>query len=384
MKSAGPTDQPTADLVERQWAVLSLLAQGFINKEIARQLGLSKNVVDKMLSNGPSHYAIYPKLPGVTNAKGAVAWYLQHMPHATAAVEPPAALQRVAEVSVSAPRDAPRLLYLTILGTAYLCLILLLFIRIWLRPGPDSQDSIWANTFLIIPALAGLYGLRHAPGERAGLSTRERRAWRILSAGLVCWAVGALISAVYSAFTGLTAPYPSVADFGYFLQTGCQTTAFALWWWVSFRHGAQRAWLWLLIASPLTLLYLASTFAVQNPRADLASQPLQSLLDLFYAFGDSASLALAICLVLPPNMTRLQPSLQRATRFLTAGMALMFLAGWAFMVTSYLPDGHMLKFSNGNPVDLIFATAFLLMGIAIGLVPQNNLSDARQPAALVD
>jgi hypothetical protein len=65
-------------------------------------------------------------------------------------------------------------------------------------------------------------------------------------------------------------------------------------------------------------------------------------------------------------------------------MALMFLSGWAFMVTSSLPDGHVLKFSNGNPVDLIFATAFLLMGIAIGLVPQNALSDARQPAALVD
>jgi hypothetical protein len=384
MESARPTNQPTVVLSERQWAVLSLLGQGLANKEIARQLTLSKNVVDKMLSNGPSHYAIYPKLPGVTNAKGAVAWYLQHMLHATTTDEPPVALQRVAEVSVSAPHDTPQLLYLTILGTAYICLILLLFVRIWLRPVADSQDNIWANTFLIIPAMAGFYGLRYVHGTGTGLSARERRAWRIFSAGLMCWAVGATISAVYSAFTGWTAPYPSVADFGYFLQTACQTVAFVLLWWKSYRRGAQRAWLWPLITLPLVALYLASTFAVHDPRADLAWQPLQLLLDLFYAFGDSASLAIAVCLVLTPNMVRLPTPLQRATRFLTAGMALMFLSGWAFMVTSYLPDGHVLKFSNGNPVDLVFATAFLLMGIAIGLVPQNTLSDARQPAALVD
>ena len=65
-------------LSEREQAVLRLLAQGHINKEIARELKLSQNVVDKILSNSSSHYSLYPKI-GVANAKGAVAWYLRQV-----------------------------------------------------------------------------------------------------------------------------------------------------------------------------------------------------------------------------------------------------------------------------------------------------------------
>jgi DNA-binding CsgD family transcriptional regulator len=71
-------------LSEREQTVLRLLAQGHINKEIARELKLSQNVVDKILSNSSSHYSLYPKI-GVTNAKGAVAWYLQQVEDADAA-----------------------------------------------------------------------------------------------------------------------------------------------------------------------------------------------------------------------------------------------------------------------------------------------------------
>lgn len=66
-----------AALSERERAVLRLLVQGYTNKEIAYALKLSKNVVEKILSNS-SPYSIYPKI-GVTNAKSAIAWYLKQV-----------------------------------------------------------------------------------------------------------------------------------------------------------------------------------------------------------------------------------------------------------------------------------------------------------------
>jgi DNA-binding CsgD family transcriptional regulator len=71
---ASPTILLSA-LSEREQAVLRLLAQGYANKEIAYELKLSKNVVEKILSNS-SPYSVYPKI-GVTNAKSAIAWYLK-------------------------------------------------------------------------------------------------------------------------------------------------------------------------------------------------------------------------------------------------------------------------------------------------------------------
>lgn len=348
--------------------VLALLAEGHVNKEIAGAIGRSKNVVDKILSNGPSHYAIYPKI-GVSNAKGAVAWYLQHTLPTAIPVATPENQRADAIRSVGASGGTVASLYLIVLVTVYFCLLLLTFVPIWLRDAPPTQrDNICANALAIIPALAGAFGLRHATGAGSRLNALERRGWRIFSAGLVAWAVGGVISALYSATTSETAPYPSVADCGFFVQTACQTIAFSLWWREFRRRAAPRAWAWPLLAVPLALGYVAFTYAIHDPRSD---PPLQRTLDLFYPLGDSLSIVIALSLILPAHLRPLPPALRRVWRFLAAGMTLMFLSGLAFVITSYLPDNHLLKFSNGNPIDFAFATAFLLMGIAIGLIPRE-------------
>jgi DNA-binding NarL/FixJ family response regulator len=55
----------------REWQIFSLLAQGVQNKEIARQLALSVNTVEKHLTH------IYKKL-AVKNRAGAGQWYWDH------------------------------------------------------------------------------------------------------------------------------------------------------------------------------------------------------------------------------------------------------------------------------------------------------------------
>lgn len=93
------------------------------------------------------------------------------------------------------------------------------------------------------------------------------------------------------------------------------------------------------------------------------------MLDALYALGDSASLAAALLIVLPRALRLWERPVRRSMLFLAAGMVVMFLSGWIYIVTTYLPDAHPLKFVRGNSIDFGFATAFLLMGVAIGLLP---------------
>ncbi len=96
---ASPTTALTA-LNEREQAVLRLLAEGHTNKEIARELQLSKNVVEKILSNS-SPYSVYPKI-GVTNAKSAIAWYLKQVDDARGGETRPTDLSEMPQPSVAA------------------------------------------------------------------------------------------------------------------------------------------------------------------------------------------------------------------------------------------------------------------------------------------
>lgn len=62
---------PLPTLHNREWQILALLADGRSNKEIAHELFVSVNTVEKELSK------IYRKL-AVTNRGGAITWYWTH------------------------------------------------------------------------------------------------------------------------------------------------------------------------------------------------------------------------------------------------------------------------------------------------------------------
>jgi len=101
---ASPTTALTA-LNAREQTVLRLLAEGHTNKEIARELKLSQNVVEKILSNS-SPYSVYPKI-GVTNAKSAIAWYLKQVEDAQEGETQSADLSEMPQLSAAAAKSAP-------------------------------------------------------------------------------------------------------------------------------------------------------------------------------------------------------------------------------------------------------------------------------------
>lgn len=62
---------PLPLLSSREWQILALLAHGQQNKEIAQQLAVSVNTIEKHLTH------IYRKV-GIRNRAGAGQWYWEH------------------------------------------------------------------------------------------------------------------------------------------------------------------------------------------------------------------------------------------------------------------------------------------------------------------
>lgn len=62
---------PLSLLSHREWQVLTLVAQGLQNKEIAQQLAISENTIEKHLTH------VYKKL-AVKNRAGASQWYWEN------------------------------------------------------------------------------------------------------------------------------------------------------------------------------------------------------------------------------------------------------------------------------------------------------------------
>ncbi len=375
-------------LSEREQTVLRLLAQGHINKEIARALKLSQNVVDKILSNSSSHYSLYPKI-GVANAKGAVAWYLRQVEAADRAeVRPENQLGAPQTPPVAAPSTAEpgdlrgdrgsqgSALFLTAFITIYVALVALAFIPIWLQGGTNAVLAAWGNAYAVLPLIAGIYGLRRLRKPGQGTSKGTLRGLRWLSAGLICWATGVVISIFYFLVTKSVIPYPSLADIGYIAQDICFVAAFGLWWRESHRRGELRSWLWMAIAALTTIGYLAIQHSLRDLGTDFRITPLLPVLELTYASLESICLGIAICFLIPAIARAPATHLQAAFRFIFSGMVVFFLAGTTFGLTANLPEGHWLKFASGNSVDLLFATAFLLMGIGITLAARASQSEA--------
>jgi hypothetical protein len=53
----------------------------------------------------------------------------------------------------------------------------------------------------------------------------------------------------------------------------------------------------------------------------------------------------------------------------TIGMVMLYIADTSFSATTSLPEGHPWAFENGSPPDIVFTTAFWILGIALTWVP---------------
>lgn len=82
--------------------------------------------------------------------------------------------------------------------------------------GGVVQGQLWTGTHGLVALLGGVIGLMNARAW-GGMKSFAGRAMIMFSVGLFCQEFGQLVFAYYIKFKGIEVPYPSLADFGYFL-----------------------------------------------------------------------------------------------------------------------------------------------------------------------
>jgi DNA-binding CsgD family transcriptional regulator len=131
------------DLEARDREVLRLLASGNTNQEIAREIGVTEPVVNNMLRSRHST-SILQKI-GVDSRADAIVWYTRNC-------------GQDQEESLFS-------LYRGILTAFYISVIIFLFLPLYLYTDVNSLPYIYSDLNLVVPAIAGIYGLAQVRGQ---------------------------------------------------------------------------------------------------------------------------------------------------------------------------------------------------------------------------
>jgi DNA-binding CsgD family transcriptional regulator len=336
------------DLQPRHREILRLLAANYTSDQIARVVGLSVHTVNHYLSR--DHPSSIFALIGVDNRISAAIWYTRNCGD----IQEP-------EPVFSLPR--------ILLTGLFVCIILFIFVPLGFLKDVRSFPYIYSNIFAVLPATAGIYGLRRYYRLPVDRNPFRRMLWWF-SSGLILWAIGQLLWVVWIYRFGEPIPYPGPSDVGYLL---C-----AIFWVIGLyilqKEVIRDANRNLFIAGSISAILLATsvifTFWARNGRIDLERDPWKLFFDIAYPTIDMIALAILISIVLAPSFRTIGSQIQWMVYMATGGIFALYVADALFSATTSLPENHRWHFYNGAAADITFTIAFWLLGLAITWIPQ--------------
>jgi two-component system cell cycle response regulator len=240
-------------------------------------------------------------------------------------------------VEIAHPReqiDATRLLRAAI-GVVLFGGALVLTLHDWLGVGGPGLDSVVNGPIYDAVVLsAGLACLLRA--DQAG---KERAAWLMIAAAVLCWAASEIY---WTAFlvTDPTPPYPSPADIGYLAFYPLAATGVYLLIRARTKELDWRLWMDGLIAA-LGTAALGAAIVFEFVADHASGTPLQVATTLAYPLGDILMLALVVGVV---ALTRWRPG--RTWSLLLVGLAALVVADVAFTLQetdASLPGGDWIE-----------------------------------------
>lgn len=232
------------------------------------------------------------------------------------------------------------------------------------------QTNFWnyfySFAFSLIPLIGGLIGMFFAKSW-GWLKSSIGRAVFFISLGSFSWGAGSMVWSYYNFFTGVAAPYPSIADIGFVL---------ALPFWIigifnlSKATGARtglhsKAGKMMLFIIPAIVTAVSYYLLVHVARGGILTIPdetlnaflnnLKLILDLAYPLGDVAILTLSLVIFsLSAKFIGGFYRLPILSVFL--GFTLMYFADFVFSYTTTVGT-----FYNGNFGDLLFTLALFVI-----------------------
>lgn len=237
----------------------------------------------------------------------------------------------------------------------------LLFWRLFLiyYPFPDNtQIQVWAASYQIIAWCGAIFGLVLSK-RWGGYSSVIGRASIAFSLGLLLQSFGQSIFSYYF-YTGHSAPYPSLADVGFFgsipfYAYGMFALAKASGAHMSLKSVANKIQ---VVIIPFIILGISYTMFLKGYVID-PSSPAKTFLDFGYPLGQAIYISIAL-LAYSLSRQMLGGIMRKAILFFIIALVVQYASDYTFLYQS--SKGI---FEGGGVVDFMYSVAYLCMSISL-------------------
>lgn len=245
-------------------------------------------------------------------------------------------------------------------------LLVLLFWNVLFLTRTQSGFFNYLYSFLfgLTPLIGGIVAIRKS-SLWGGWKSSLGKAVLLIGIGIFCWGAGEMIWSYYNFFTGVAAPYPSLADIGFapsifFYGIGVIYLSRVTGAKFGLRNPAARLFVTLMpfviLALSYYLLIVVARGGVIVPDGETA---LKAFLDIVYPLGDFVSVVVAV--IISGLSFRYLGGLYRYDIIaLLLGLVMMFIADTIFSYTTTIGTYYNANFGD---LMLTLGTALLTFGV---------------------
>lgn len=225
--------------------------------------------------------------------------------------------------------------------------------------GTD-ESYIFNWSYGLIGLSGAIYGIITSYQKWGGWNSVIGRGLILLPVGLIGQWFGLQVWTYYNVIARVEVPYPSLADFGYFLLIpaytwGALMFAEASGAKFSLRTNAGRIVAFLI---PLLILAIGYFLFIQDIGIDITS-PLKTFFDFGYPLGEILPVSIALFTVtLSRNL--LGGNMKNRILYLTGAFFLQFLTEYIFL---YQAGSE--TYVNGGFADIMYATSYTIMSLGL-------------------
>lgn len=235
--------------------------------------------------------------------------------------------------------------------------------------GLTEPNLYWAATYSTLAIWGGLFGL-FASRSWGGKRSRMGRSVAFLSIGLLLQAFGQSSFIYYITILGVSIPYPSIADVGYFGSVifyiiGIYSLARVSGVSITLKKYRGKAF---AILIPAILLIFSYNLFLSGYQFDW-SNPLRVFLDFGYPIGQAVYVSIAVlAFILSKDV--LGGIMRGPIIFVIYAFVIQYLAD-----SNFLFQAINSTWTNGGYGDFLYTLAYFLMAISlikIGYVPHRS------------
>jgi len=225
--------------------------------------------------------------------------------------------------------------------------------------GPDSKDAqIWSAIYQIIAWFGALCGL-YFTNLWGGWKSLMGRANLAFALGLLAQSFGQCVFSYYF-YIGIEAPYPSVADIGFFGSIPFYIYGIILLSKVSGAHISFKSFSNKIQAFliPIGILVLSYFVFLKDYQFDW-SQPLTIFLDFGYPFGQAVYISLAIVAYLL-SRNFLGGLMKKPIIFFIVALFIQYVADYVFLYQI-----SRSTYVGGLGIDYLYLIAYFIMTLSL-------------------